>query len=721
GPFTAALAAREFPASPTDITIGNDRFRYEPAPGGGAVVRRGPDGEQSLPIAHVMGGKNVWFLLTPWQRGRLQVLPIAYDVQQREWYDTTRSMVRHAGHTNDAPLPWTDPLLTFDTSCHGCHVSQLQSNYDLATDSYRTTWQEPGINCETCHGPCGEHVRRCEAAAGGKPPADLALVRYGDLDPGQRNASCGPCHAKGSAITPAFVPGEAFFDHRDVATLEDPDFHPDGRDLGENYTWTGWLMNACVRGGELDCLHCHTSSGRDRFAAAERRNEACLPPHEERVRDAAAHHRHPAGKPGSFCVDCHMPKTSFARMVRSDHSLRPPAPAATAAFGSPNACNLCHADKDTAWAEALVQQWHPDAQFRDGLLARGRLIADARAQQWERLPAMLGAITDRDRDEVTATSLVRLLVRCTDARKWPALRQALGDPSPLVRSAAAAALGDHLAPEVQQALLTAAGDPVRLVRVRAAAALAALDRKRLPAADRTRLEAATAEFLRTLDDRPDDWASHHDRGNFLEARGEPERALAAYRTAARLRPDVAAPLVNASLLQAALGRLDDAERSLRQALAIEPKNSAAWFDLGLLLAERGDRPGAEDSLRAALRHDPRMAAAAYNLGVLLADTKPDEALAFCRQAHQFDPGEPRYSRTLAFYLDRRGDAAGAVVVLHEAIGRRPASGDPYLLLVQILDRLGEAAAAADACRQGLANPALDETTHAALRERLQRR
>ena len=52
--------------------------------------------------------------------------------------------------------------------------------------------------------------------------------------------------------------------------------------------------------------------------------------------------------------------TSFAQMRRSDHSMRPPTPAATIAFKSPNACNLCHPDQDAAWADQLVRQWHTE-------------------------------------------------------------------------------------------------------------------------------------------------------------------------------------------------------------------------------------------------------------------------------------------------------------------------------------------------------------------------
>jgi len=49
-------------------------------------------------------------------------------------------------------------------------------------------------------------------------------------------------------------------DHYDLAALEHPDFYPDGRDLGENYTYTLWLMSPCVQSGRLG-LGRRSSSG----------------------------------------------------------------------------------------------------------------------------------------------------------------------------------------------------------------------------------------------------------------------------------------------------------------------------------------------------------------------------------------------------------------------------------------------------------------------------
>jgi hypothetical protein len=86
---------------------------------------------------------------------------VAYDVRQKEWF-TTSSMIRHfAEGARTEPVSWRDPLLTFNTACYSCHVSQLDTNYDLKTDTYNTRWLEPGINCETCHGPSREHNRIC--------------------------------------------------------------------------------------------------------------------------------------------------------------------------------------------------------------------------------------------------------------------------------------------------------------------------------------------------------------------------------------------------------------------------------------------------------------------------------------------------------------------------------------------------------------------------------
>ena len=423
-----------------------------------------------------MGGKNAYYFLTPMPRGRLQVLPVAYNVRDRNWYDTAASGVRHFPDRHDEALPWTDRLFSFNTTCFDCHVSQLATNYDLASDTYRTTWREAGISCESCHGPAGEHIQAMEDGVKGHSSKDIKIIRTLEFTHEQMNDMCATCHAKMVPLSTDFIAGERFYDHYDLLTLEHPDFYPDGRDLGENYTFTSWSMSPCLKSGKLDCNHCHTPSGRPRYEG-KLANQSCMPCHSSIVENSTAHSHHKAEGTGNSCIACHMPMSQFAAMMRTDHSMRSPTPAATIAYKSPNACNQCHADHDAAWADQWVRKWYP-RDYQAEPLRRAALLDAARKHQWQRLSEMLAEIEHPTCDEIYRNSLVRLLRGCDDPRKWPALIAALKDESPLVRASAASGAGRISHRREHRGLLRATADPVRLVRIRAAAALAGVPTER---------------------------------------------------------------------------------------------------------------------------------------------------------------------------------------------------------------------------------------------------
>jgi len=714
-PHTGDFARDRLTPQAKPLAIGGRSYQAVVGTGRDHVEETGPEGKKTHPIAQVLGGKNVCYFLTPLDRGLLQVLPVAYDMNRKEWFSTAGSAVRHfAGVTNEE-LDWTDRAYTFNTSCFSCHVSQLATNYEPATDSYRTVWAEPGVSCETCHGPAGEHVKAFEGLAPGVTPKDWKIISVKQLSKEQRSDLCASCHAKASPLWTAFRPGDRFFDHFDLTTRESPDYHPDGRDLGENYTFTSWRQSPCVKSGRIDCVHCHTSSGRYKFK--DRPNDACLPCHEERVKTSAAHTHHPGSGPGTRCTDCHMPMTEFARMRRSDHSMRPPAPAATRELGSPNACNVCHADRDAAWAEKELRAWGGDGRWSERILREGRLVAAARKGDWSRLPEMLRTLGEAGRDEVVTASLVRLLAGCQDASKWPVLRALAADASPLVRAAAATALeGDSGARDL---VIAATRDDARLVRVRAAAALGAVDPSTVPEPARAPLVAARAELERSLLARPDDFASQYNLGNLHLERGDAAAAADRYRKALALRPDHVASLVNLSMAEARLGRLPEAEAALREAIRLQPREASAHFNIGLLLAERRRPAEARDALRRALELDPRNAAAAYNLAVLVAES-PKEAATLAGRAAEIAPQDPRYAFTQAFYLEKAGDAAGAERVLRALVTRHPGHRDGWALLGALLEGWGRPAEAADVYRRAAGTAALPAADRAAFDARARR-
>ncbi len=716
-PYTPDFAGTKLTAQTKEIAINGFTYRAEIGGKTGYVVEKGksPSESKQYKIEHVMGGKNVYYFLTYLERGRLQALPVAYDVKKKEWFDTAASGVRHF---SDQSVHWKESVYTFNTACSSCHVSQLSTNYDLKTDTYQTRWAEPGINCETCHGPCEEHNRVCREAPKGTVPADLKLIRQKLFDPDQHNATCGTCHAKMIPLTATFTLGEKFFDHYDLITLENPDFYPDGRDLGENYTYTSWLTSPCLQSGKIHCVACHTSSGRYRFKAEEKANEACMPCHAERVQNTPAHTHHKAGSKGNQCISCHMPMTSFARMNRTDHSMLPPAPAATLKFKSPNACNLCHSERSAAWADSYVRKWRK-RDYQAAVLLRAGLIDAARKGDWSRLLTMLSYIKDTKNDEVFRTSLVRLLRACPDERKWPALRELLKDPSPLVRSSAALSLSDGLTRENVNALLPVTTDPVRLVRIRAAEALSPIPLTGVSEQARKDLEKAQAEFLSALNARPDDWSSHYNLGNFYASRNETENAIASYETALRLEPRATLPLTNIAIAYGQKGEYDKAETNLRKAIEIDPKSAPVHFNLGLLLAERGRTEEAEKELRRGLGLDPRLAPAAYNLGLLIMEKRPDEGLSYCRKAHELSPNDPKYSYTVAFYQAQKGDRKGAVKTLQNTVKQHPAYFDAVLLLGEIYEQDGKRESAKEVYRRALSTGELSQRDSNGLKVKLQ--
>ena len=714
--FTSQLAREELSPQKEALVIGDAAYRFVPDEDGGTVEERSGTETSSYRIAYALGGKNVYYFLAPVERGRLQVLPVAYDRNEDAWFDTAASGVRGFTDQPDEAVHWTDPALTFNTSCFSCHVSQLETNYDVAADSYDTVWGEPGINCETCHGGAAEHIRIFRAIPEGQVPTKLGLHSLKNVEPEEINDSCGSCHSKSMPLSVSFGPGDRFFDHFDLVTFESRDFYPDGRDLGENYTHTLWLTSPCVQSGEIDCLHCHTSSGR--FRQKDDPNQACVPCHEEHVKDPPSHTHHVSDSTGSLCISCHMPSTWFARMERHDHSMRPPTPATTIEHDSPNACNLCHEDQDAQWADRKVRAWR-SRDYQARALHIARLVDSGRKDDWSRIDDMVDYLSRPDRDPVFATSLIRLLRGSRAEVKWPALVAALDDPSPLVRGAAAEALGDELRPDSLQALLTATEDDYRLVRIRAATALRALPGELVRPEHKQALENATAELLESITCRPDDAYGYYNLGNLLLEKGESQEAIEAYETAIRLRPEMVPPRVNVAHAYAQAGRPEAAVRTLKHAIETEPLSAAAHFNLGLILGEMGRRGEAIRAHREALAVDPELAAAAYNLGVLLAEEDVGEALKWTRRAWELQPSDHRYGYTLGFFQRQSGDALGAIETLRSVVETAPAYGDAWGLLGATLEEQGRLAEAQAVYRQALEVPELDPRAKAPMARRLQ--
>jgi Cytochrome c554 and c-prime len=142
----------------------------------------GPDGAlHDYPIAYTFGVYPLQQYLIAFPGGRLQALGSAWDSRPKDqggqrWFHLYPGQQLKTGD----PLHWTGRDQTWNYQCADCHSTDLKKNFDLATNTYTTSWTDLDVACEACHGPGSRHVAWAKAhAAGGAYPPGTDTARMG--------------------------------------------------------------------------------------------------------------------------------------------------------------------------------------------------------------------------------------------------------------------------------------------------------------------------------------------------------------------------------------------------------------------------------------------------------------------------------------------------------------------------------------------------------------
>jgi tetratricopeptide (TPR) repeat protein len=617
----------------------NAALRARPHDDGPMVVRDGQlamlgrslDHDTDVALAYALGHRNVEQYVGPLAPGRLQALPLAFDVQRGDWFDLFAGETRTPadwGH-------WTNRGMTANAQCLFCHTTGFDKGYQAASDTYDTRWAEIGVGCEACHGPGEAHVRA--RTSGGTDP-------WAGRDPELLLATCGSCHSR-RVDRAHFMPGQQpYLDAFEPELLDTDAYHPDGQVRDELYELVSFQTSRMYAEG-VRCWNCHDPHGNGTLKPG---NELCRTCHAKSYEEEG-HTHHPANSPGAQCTGCHMPVTVYMqRDPRHDHSFGRPDPEATLALGVPNACNRCHTDRDAAWAAEHVRAWYPDGTVRAQRREAAATIAAARRGDPESVPGLL-ALVGRPGDAVRRASAARLLARFpTSSGVTDGLLAALRDPDPLVRGGAAWALAQRpaLAPDVRDGLVAALADPARAVRLHAALALRAVAPDGLaPDAGRS-LAAASAEWRASQELGADTPEANYNLAIFAAASGQPEQAERAYRAALRLWPRSVQARHNLAMLLAQQGRADEAAAELETLLSTDPVPDSA-FALGLLYGQLGRWDDAARALERCLAEDPSYPRARYNRALALAKAGDTQAALDELERAADDPAaRPEAVRTL---------------------------------------------------------------------------
>lgn len=638
------------------------------------VETAGPDGKAGrFEIAYTFGWTPLQQYLVELDGGRLQALTVAWDTEANRWFDLAAD---EPALPRD-PLHWTGREHNWNFRCADCHSTGLRRNYDLETDSFRTTYSNVSVGCQACHGPGNAHVAWAEGEQTGSAAAKGLAVRLNEDTSAEINI-CARCHSRRRQITDHYVAGEPFLEHYIPELLDEGLYFPDGQIHGEVYVYGSFVQSKMYQKG-VTCSNCHDPHSGTPLADG---NAVCTACHSETpperfpsirplAYDSPDHHFHPNSGPGSFCVDCHMPsRTYMAVDPRRDHSFRVPRPDLSAKTGAPDACTGCHRDRDADWAAARIAGWYgPDRRQEPHFgeaLAMGRTGAPGAGDR------LATVVADETQPAIARATAVELLQRYLDGATRPTVIEALGDPDPMVRVAALQAL--RATEPTTRAELAAAllDDPVRAVRITAARILAPVPPEAFLGDRRASYQRAVDEYIVSelaAAERPE---AHLNLGLYWAEQGDAGKAEEAYRTALRLAPEFTPALITLSDLQRRLGRADEESELLEQAFRMAPQDPSVLHALGLLRVRQGRHAEALPLLGKAAEYAPDSARYAHVYAIALDSLgQPDEAYRVRETALARHPYDVDLLAGLLRYQLGTGDRAGARTTVDRLLALRP--------------------------------------------------
>jgi len=656
------------------------------------VHTQGPEGRMGdFEITHTFGWFPLQQYLVRFPGGRLQCLPIAWDSRDQRWYHLYP----------DAPIDprdwmyWTNAAQNWNGMCAECHSTNLKKNYDLQTDSYKTTWTDINVGCEACHGPGSRHMKWAELPDMARPPVtnyDLAVKTSG-LGSRALVELCAPCHSR-RAILGDYAHAEPdLLDSMLPSLLTDGLYFADGQILEEVYVYGSFTQSKMYH-RDVRCSDCHNVHS---IKIHKEGDALCLQCHRAAEYDTKAHHFHKKkgekGDPikssdgkvlfevgsGAECIQCHMPGRYYMGVdYRLDHSFRIPRPDLSVAVGSPNACNRCHIDKTAKWSDEAVTKWYGPGRRSH----YGTVLAAGRRQE---------AAARKDLIQLAEDPLYPVIVRSTALAllgSYPPgedidrlLAQLVSDPETLVRRTAL----DHLNLTDPRRRVDLAGpllyDPVKAVRVQAAAMLAGGPSRRLSPDRQAVFDTALKEYIAAMEYSGDFVFGRFNLGNLDVELNRPQAAIENYRAAIKIDDQSYPAKVNLAMLYDRLGQKGEAETLLKEVVAAHPQVYDAAYSLGLLLAEQQKYAEAAVQLEKSAAGMPDRARVQYNYGLLLQVLKRDrEAEDALKKALSLEPQDLDFLYALADFYIKRASFSLAEQVAEKMIAAHPSQRIGHELL-----------------------------------------
>lgn len=224
-------------------------------------------------------------------------------------------------------------------NCGKCHTTGYQKEgHQDGREGLIGTWAAPGVQCEACHGPAGDHIRSEKAAKENKLSVDTS------------SAMCGQCHIRGGKDK---IPAKGGFirHHEQLNEL---------------------LTGPHTEENDVSCVTCHNPHRMAKLKTGIKQN--CSSCHED-VQQNFAKKAH--GQLGIDCIECHMPRITKSAVKFSDtegdvrtHIFKINTDPNAKMFSDDGkyavggyvtmdfSCLNCHKNKDLQWAGKYAKDMH---------------------------------------------------------------------------------------------------------------------------------------------------------------------------------------------------------------------------------------------------------------------------------------------------------------------------------------------------------------------------
>lgn len=340
---------------------------------------------------------------------------------------------------------------------------------------------------------------------------------------------------------------------------------------------------------------------------------------------------------------------------RNDHSFRIPRPDISVEMKEiPNACNLCHTNKDAKWATDAIKIWYGKIPVGKQNFAHS---LKALRENSEDAPKKLYEVLLSDAPNIAKATVTAYLGNYPSKQTYTTTLQMLNNKDALIRRSALQSL-ETFPPQMRiKQTLEMLNDPSKLVRMEADKQLASFPPGELDTKTKEILAKSFNEYEKILlftAERPETQLS---LALFYSQRNMPQKAKKAYEEALYLQPQFIPAYINYSEYLLQEGEKQQAFDILQLGLKNIPDAAIIHHALGLWYVRNKEADKATAWLKKAVELDKNDARLAYVYAVSIGEKDPKGAIKVLEEAYEKHTGDLQIVSGLAYYYKMIGENA----------------------------------------------------------------